>query len=328
MTSEPSELRLVNDVDAFVLEQLAHHDPQVQRINAHLAAAPGKHIRAILVVLGSTYGDGTRTRDAVAAAAAVELLHLGSLVHDDVMDDADMRRGLPAVHRRWSVPVASLSGGYLCTRASSLVNALHDDRIRTEFGRTVTSVCSGQLMEIENGHNLELTEERYHATIERKTGALFAFAAFVGGAAGRAPEARTAALRAYGGAFGTLFQILDDILDVTGEAGPATKPAGNDLRRGTYTLPVLLALRAPVPAARELRALLGPTHHRAGDWLQRALALVRAAGGLEAALSEARRIGERAVSALAPLPGSSATRALRELVEARLAQACMGIGQP
>ncbi|GII89180.1 geranylgeranyl pyrophosphate synthase [Sphaerisporangium siamense] len=278
-------------------------DPFLTTVATHLLAAGGKRLRPTIALLAARFGDPGRP-EVVRAAAAVELVHVASLYHDDVMDEAATRRGVPSVNARWGNRVAILAGDYLVARAAELVAPLGPAAVE-EQARMMTRLVTGQLRETV-GPGRDADPERYYMrVIADKTAALFALAARLGAhAAGAGPETREA-LGAFGEAYGVAYQLCDDVLDIAGPDAHAGKPAGADLRQGVATLPVLRALRGRGRTPARLRGLLrGPVTDPGR--LAAATRLLRRSPGLAQARAEVARHAGRARHALDALPGSPA----------------------
>jgi heptaprenyl diphosphate synthase len=231
---------------------------------SHLISAGGKRFRPMLVLLAGYFGDPTDPR-LVPGAVAIELTHLATLYHDDVIDEGESRRGQPSANARWDNTVAILTGDYLFARASEISSELGTDVSRL-LARTIATVCDGQIREVAASGRLDQTEAGYMEAIRRKTAALIATSCRLGGMLSEA-------------ALGIGFQLSDDIMDVISSEGELGKEPGVDLKEGVYTLPVIQALEE----SEELRGLLagGPPE---GERLQRAVAIVSE----DAALSRAR----------------------------------------
>ena len=259
----------------------------------HLLSAGGKRFRPV-VTLCAAYaakGDASAHADAITGAACVELVHLGSLYHDDVLDEAETRRGVPSVNARWSNIVAILSGDFLLAQASVLAASLGAE-VAGLIGATIGELCRGEVLQLQYLHNAQRDVESYFSSIAGKTAELFATAARVGGLVSGFENATLEALTTFGRHFGMCFQLVDDVLDLTADAETLGKPTGNDLHEGVYTLPVILAA-AERP---ELASLLG----RSLDWpdVERARALVVDTGAIEATMDIARAHARSAAAAL------------------------------
>jgi len=274
-------------------------DPFLSDVAGHLIAAGGKRLRPALAVC-ATYaakGLGPVADDAVTGGVAVELVHLGSLYHDDVIDEAETRRGVPSVNARWSNIVAILAGDYLLARASALAASLGAD-VAALLAATIGELCRGQVLELQHLFDAGRSEEAYTDAISGKTAALFATACRVGGMVSAVDDATLEALTRFGHHLGMCFQIVDDVLDVTASEDVLGKPAGNDILEGVYTLPVIHALAESA----ELQDLLG--HKIERDSLPRARELVVASDGAVARSVDAAR--EHAAAASDVLRGTSA----------------------
>ena len=204
--------------------------------------------------------------DAVTGGAAVELVHLGSLYHDDVIDEAETRRGVPSVNARWSNIVAILAGDYLLAQASSLAASLGAD-VAALLAATIGELCRGQVLELQYLFDTDRTEDSYLSAIEGKTASLMATACRVGGMVSNVSADTLDALTQFGQHLGMCFQVVDDVLDVTQTEAELGKPVGNDVHEGVYTLPVIYALQSPIAAelTRAARAQARP-RRRSSAW--------------------------------------------------------------
>lgn len=296
--------------------------PFVEHAARHLIDAGGKRFRPMLTLLSGVAG-GCDSADErlVDAGVVVELVHLSTLYHDDVMDGAELRRGTPAAHVRWSNTVAILTGDFLLARASELSAALGVEVTRV-MARTIADLCAGQIREVQGSdawrHGapaVEPTREHYLAVIGDKTASLIAASCRLGGLLSGQSSDAVEALGAYGHRLGMSFQIADDLLDVAGEPGESGKMPGGDLLAGVWTLPVLLALHAEGPRSRLARLLDEVT----GETVDEALELLRAHPALDQARDAARAEAAAAKEALACLEGSvvnaTALEGLAELAD-------------
>ena len=306
----PSDLRRVED---RLEEAVQHHDRFLGEVAAHLVTAGGKRLRPTMTLCAAyatTNGEEPVGPEAVTGAVAVELVHLGSLYHDDVIDEAQTRRGVPSVNARWSNIVAILSGDYLLARASSLAASLGAD-VAALLADTIGELCRGQVLELQHLFDVDRSVEDYESAIEGKTAALFATACRVGGMVTGADEPTLDALTRYGHHVGMCFQVVDDCLDLTATDEALGKSAGKDLTEGIYTLPVIYAL-AEEPVLREL--LSGPINPEKVD---KARDLASANGSVTAALAVARDHATKASEALDGAAGLAAgvTSQLRQMVD-------------
>ncbi|HEY7104985.1 MAG TPA: polyprenyl synthetase family protein [Acidimicrobiia bacterium] len=268
-------------------------DPFLAEVAAHLVAAGGKRVRPTLA-LCAFYASTSPVRaseDAVTGAVAVELVQVGSLYHDDVIDEAETRRGVPTVNARWSNIVAILAGDFLLARASSLASSLGAD-VAGLLAATIGEMCRGQVLELQHLFDDARSEDDYQSTIEGKTAALFATSCRVGGMVAGMPDPTLDALTRFGRHLGMCFQIVDDVLDLTASEAELGKPAGQDLLEGVYTLPVIYALRE----SPELRNALGRPIDQ--ERLTEVRAIATSNGAVEGALSVARAHAVKARDAL------------------------------
>jgi heptaprenyl diphosphate synthase len=261
----------------------------------HLLGAGGKRLRPTLALCAgyAARGAGDPVSDAVVTGgAAVELVHLGSLYHDDVIDEAETRRGVPSVNARWSNIVAILAGDYLLAQASSLAASLGAD-VAGLLAATIGELCRGQVLELQHLFDVERSEESYLSSIEGKTASLMATACRIGGMVSDVSADTLDALTQFGHHVGMCFQVVDDVLDVTATEAVLGKPTGNDVHEGVYTLPVIHALSS----SDELRVLLG----RKLEWPQvsDAVRLIASAEVIDRSMTVARTHAKKASEALA-----------------------------
>ncbi|GAA3800775.1 polyprenyl synthetase family protein [Sphaerisporangium flaviroseum] len=298
-----------------LLRTTVHHpgDPFLSTVATHLLAAGGKRIRPALVLLAARFGDPDRPT-VLRAAAAVELMHVASLYHDDVMDEAATRRGVPSVNARWSNRVAILAGDYLVAKAAELAAPLGAEAVE-EQARMLTRLVTGQLRETVGAGRHADPERYYMGVIADKTAALFTLAARLGAHASGASAEATDALGAYGEALGIAFQLADDVLDLTEPSLRAGKPANADLRQGVATLPLLRAVRGRGRGSARLRKLLASGPIRDADKLATAARLLRRSPGLAETRAEVERYASRAGQALLRLPASPARETLTTMCD-------------
>src|SRR2546423_6662306 len=275
---------------------------------SHLIAAGGKRFRPMLVLLAGSFGDPSDPR-LVPGAVAIELTHLATLYHDDVIDEADSRRGQPSANSRWDNTVAILTGDYLFARASEISSELGTDVSRL-LARTIAVVCDGQIREVGRAGRIDQTELDYMETIKRKTAALIATSCRLGGMLSDARDEHVDVLERFGEALGTGFQLSDDIMDLVSSESELGKEPGVDIKEGVYTLPVIHALAR----SEELRSLLaeGPPD---GEGLARALEITSSDGSLQLAREAVSREVRVARGLARKLPESPAQEALVKLAE-------------
>ena len=284
-------------------------DPFLSQVAGHLITAGGKRLRPALALTAAAVGGVDAVPDVVQGGVSVELVHLGSLYHDDVMDDGTSRRGVETVNARWGNLVAILAGDFLLARASEIAASLGVE-VAGLLAATIGRLCEGQVGELRTAFDVARTEDAYLSSIGGKTASLMSASCRIGGLTAGLDRPAIEALTAYGHAFGMVFQIRDDILDVVGTDESLGKAAGQDLVQGTYTLPVILALREP-EAGDELRALLGkpldtPERDKARD-------IVRSTDAIATARAAAGRYADQAADAARSFPPGPVAAAMADL---------------
>ena len=305
-------------VERVILERTRHEDDFISEANLHLAQAGGKRFRPMLTMLVAELGDGI-TDEVVAAAAGVELTHLASLYHDDVMDEADLRRGAPSANAKYDNSTAILVGDLLFGSASDIIADLGPQAVKIQ-AQTFIRLCTGQIRDDRPCPEGEDPQAYYRSVLADKTGVLVATAARYGAMfSGATPEVVAMATE-YGERLGVAFQLADDLIDVASLSGESGKTPGTDLREGKRTLPVLHALASDDPADAELQRLLLSDLDDDAD-LARALELLRAHRAMDLAREETLAVGRGASEVLAPLPDSDAKAALLALAESVVTRA-------
>lgn len=277
----------------------------------HTIRAGGKRFRPLLVVLAALLAENVDEDALVRAALVMELTHVASLYHDDVMDEAELRRGAPTANLRWDNTVAILVGDFLFSRASSIVATLGTDYVQLQAA-TFARLVQGQIAETRGPLEGEELLDHYLRVLEDKTGSLIAASAIFGGMVAGVGEPELKALAAYGEEIGVVFQLSDDIIDIASDS--SGKTPGTDLRAGVPTLPILLARRSTDPADARLLALLDADLSSDAD-LTEALRLMRAHPAMAEAREEILRRAEVARGHLAPLPEGTAKQALAALCD-------------
>jgi heptaprenyl diphosphate synthase len=280
--------------------------------------AGGKRFRATLVLLAAQFGNSRDPR-VVPAAVAIELTHLATLYHDDVMDEADVRRGMPSANARWGNSVAILAGDFLFAKASLILADLGPEAVRIQ-AETFTRLVTGQTAETMGPRPGEDPLEHYLGVIKEKTASLIATSGRFGAMFSDAPHGVAARIAAACEAIGVAWQLSDDILDVASESAQSGKTPGTDLREGVPTLPMLHALRSAGPGDARLVDLLGRGELTDPALHAEALALLRAHPAMYKARADTRRWAERArdeILALPDVPARAAFEALCEFVVER-----------
>jgi heptaprenyl diphosphate synthase len=304
---------LADDLDRVEHElrrSVQSEDPFLTEVASHLITAGGKRVRPAFAVTSAA----TRTEamapappEVVSGAVSVELVHLGSLYHDDVMDDATTRRTVESVNARWGNLKAILAGDYLLARASEIAASLGTE-IAGLLAATIARLCEGQVLELQHTFDPARTEAAYLSSIDGKTASLLATACRIGGIVADLPRPTVEELTRFGHGYGMAFQIVDDILDVVATDQELGKPSGHDLVEGVYTLPVIRVLAAGGPDAARLGELLGRPLDP--DELATAREVVRGSGQVDEALATARGYADAAAAALQDVAGTEAGAAL------------------
>jgi heptaprenyl diphosphate synthase len=296
------------DVERVLRDSVHSEYPFVDETSRHLLDAGGKRFRPLVVLLASHFGDPSSAA-VIPAAVAIELTHLSTLYHDDVMDEATLRRGAPSANARWNNTIAILTGDFLFARASEITADLGTDATRI-LARTIAILCEGQIREtIGPGDGEPVTH--YLRVIDDKTGSLIATSGRLGAQLAGADEATTEALATYGQRIGVAFQLSDDLLDITSGSAESGKTPGTDLREGIRTLPTLFAEQEgfALPADLTSDDVLAETLNR----LREHPALGRAREALQREADAARAC----LDGLPDIPARAALDALCDVVVAR-----------
>ncbi len=314
---ELAQIRLLVAAElAQVEEQLAARlgkaVPMIKQAYTHTVQAGGKRLRPLLVLLAAR-SVGEVGPEAVQLAVAIEEVHIASMLHDDVVDYSQVRRGQASVQALWDNRIAVLTGDYVAADVYHLLSGYDQTRYLETIAQAVVKMCEAQAREL-NADGLTRTEAEYLEIIESKTASLMAAAASVGGYAANGSAEQINALNTYGHRLGMAFQISDDLLDLYGESAELGKPIGKDLRAGQLTLPAIFACHQP--ASDELRGLLAELHSDSPpEIVAEAADLIAALGGRGHAEEKAAEFTAQAAAALAGLPNSEAHDALIALAE-------------
>jgi len=286
--------------------------PFVTEASRHLVDAGGKRFRPLLVLLAAQFGD-PGAPDVIPAAVVVELTHLATLYHDDVMDEATLRRGAASANARWDNTVAILTGDFLFARASDILADLGPEAVRIQ-AQTFERLCTGQIRETVGPDDGVPAVDHHLRVLADKTGSLIATSGRFGAMMAGADPDVVRTMTAFGEAIGIAFQLADDIVDITSDSDESGKTPGTDLREGVPTLAMLYALSDADPSNARLRELLGRPLPDDAEHAE-ALALLRAHPALEDAREEARRWSARARNELDALPDIPARKALEGLCD-------------
>ncbi|MCJ2015278.1 polyprenyl synthetase family protein [Methylobacterium sp. J-076] len=311
-------------VNTTILSRTGSDVAMIPEVANHLIASGGKRLRPILTLACAQlcgYVDEAGKDGDVKLAASVEFMHTATLLHDDVVDESDMRRGRVAARIKWGNEASVLVGDFLLGQAFRMMVEVGSLRALDILSAAATVIAEGEVMQLAAAKNLETSEEAYLAVIRGKTAELFAAACEVGPVIAKRSEAEQAAARAYGMNLGIAFQLIDDALDYGGTASDLGKNVGDDFREGKITLPIVLAYRR---GSEEERAFWRRTLTRGeirDDDLATALAILRRHGTLEETVARARHYGEKAEAALSIFPEGPVRSALLDAVEFCVARA-------
>ncbi|RJO76517.1 polyprenyl synthetase family protein [Nocardia panacis] len=302
----------LEQVEKLLVAELSDGEEFLQQAALHLAKAGGKRFRPLFTVLTGQFGPRPNDPHLITAATVVELVHLATLYHDDVMDEAPMRRGAQSVNSRWSNSVAILAGDYLFAHASRLTSTLGPDAVRV-IAETFAELVTGQMRETMGARDSEDPVEHYLRVVWEKTGSLIAACGRFGGTFTGADPESVERLARLGDAVGTAFQISDDIIDISSASEQSGKTPGTDLREGVHTLPVLYALREEGAEGDRLRALLARPLRTDAE-VDTALELLSRSRGMLLAKEKLQSYADLAHAELAALPQGPANEALESLV--------------
>ncbi len=300
----------LEQVEAALRDAVQNADAFVTEASRHLVDAGGKRFRPLLTLLAAHFGDSAAS-GVVPAAVVVELTHLATLYHDDVMDEAEVRRGAASANTRWTNTVAILTGDYLFARASDIVAGLGPDAVRIQ-ARTFARLVTGQIRETAGPIGDADPLAHYLHVVAEKTGSLIATSGRFGAMFAGCPPDVVDKLTAYGEVIGVAFQLSDDLLDVASSSDESGKTPGTDLREGVPTLPVLHALASADPAYARLRELVSRPLTDDAEHAE-ALTLLRDSPAMESARQTLASYAERARQSIVDLPDAPARRALEAL---------------
>jgi geranylgeranyl pyrophosphate synthase len=311
---EAAVVSTLGEVESQLRTAVYSDDPLVAEAARHLFEAGGKRFRPLLAAIAAQFGLGDAP-EVARAAVVVELTHLATLYHDDVMDEASVRRGGPSANSRWGNSIAILVGDFLFACAATIAAQLGDEAVRIQ-ARTFARLVHGQIAETVGPRDADPVGHYLHVITE-KTGSLIATSARFGAMYGGLAATQVEALARYGEAMGIAFQLSDDVLDIASESVQSGKTPGTDLREGVPTLPVLYALAAQETdlSTVRLKELLGAGPVTDDRLHGEALGLLRESPALKRARETVRAYAEQARSELAPLPDVAARRALESLCD-------------
>jgi len=301
------------DVEALLRSHTRSEYPFVDETAHHLVAAGGKRLRPLLTLLTAQYGDSNRD-GIIAAAVACEITHLATLYHDDVMDEAPLRRGVESANMRWGNTIAILTGDFLFAKSSDLLADLGPAAVRLQ-ARTFERLVIGQIMETQGPNPGQDPLEHYLKVVADKTGSLIAASARYGGMISGAPADITDTVTVFGEKIGVAFQLADDVIDIASESNQSGKTPGTDLREGVPTLVTLNVMKSSDPQDADLKRLLSAPIEDEPTVAQVLVAL-RNHKALDESREQLHQIAKQARAALGPLPINDATGALMSLCDA------------
>ena len=304
-------------VDQTIVERLASDVVLINQVSQYIIGGRGKRLRPLSVLLAAR-ACGHQGQLHVPAAAIIEFIHTATLLHDDVVDSSDMRRGRNTANHVFGNEASVLVGDYLYSRAFQMMVELGDLRIQEVMANATNTIAEGEVLQLMNAHDPDTTEQRYLEVIYRKTAKLFEAGAQLAAILSGSSRETEQSMIEYGRHLGTAFQLVDDVLDYTASAEELGKNLGDDLAEGKPTLPVIHALaNAPPASAAQLRAAI---ENGGIDDLAQITSLIETSGGLEYTARKARQEKELAIEALGRLPASNYRNALVALAEFAVAR--------
>lgn len=304
-------------VNDLIIKRLASDVPLVEKIAHYIIESGGKRLRPLLVLLSSRAA-GFTGDDHLKLAAVIEFLHTATLLHDDVVDTSDMRRGRSTANARWGNAPSVLVGDFLYARAFEMMVELKSLPIMEVLSRATAVIAEGEVMQLMNVKNPDLTEDQYMTVIHNKTAMLFEAASHTGALLAGADTARERALRDYGKHLGLAFQLVDDVLDYQGDAEAMGKNVGDDLAEGKTTLPLIHAM---ANGSDEERQLIRQAIRKGGlDELPKVLEIVERSGAIEYTMAKARQQADLARACLDTLAPSAQKDSLELLTEVAVAR--------
>ena len=300
----------MRQVDAVIRERLSSRVALIDQISRYIIGAGGKRIRPRLVLLFAR-ALGYDGLDQYELAATVELIHTSTLLHDDVVDESDLRRGRATANAMFGNAASVLVGDFLYSRSFQMMVSVKNMRVLEVLADATNVIAEGEVLQLMNMHDPDLAVEEYLRVIRYKTAKLFEASARLGAVLGNAGAAVEEACADYGRSLGTAFQLVDDLLDYEGNSDELGKNVGDDLREGKPTLPLLIAMERGTTAEREL--IRHAIEHGEQQKLPDILAIVRRTGALDATRAAAQEQADKARESLFVLPDSDARAALLEL---------------
>ncbi|TPG42827.1 polyprenyl synthetase family protein [Sphingomonas koreensis] len=310
----------MNAVNTVILDRMQSEIPLIPELAGHLIAGGGKRMRPMLTLASARLLGYTGTRHH-RLAASVEFIHTATLLHDDVVDGSDLRRGKRTANIIWGNPASVLVGDFLFSRSFELMVEDGSLKVLKILSGASAIIAEGEVNQLTATRRIDLGEERYLDIIGAKTAALFAAACRIAAVVAERPSAEEDALDSYGRNLGIAFQLVDDAIDYVSDAGTMGKDAGDDFREGKMTLPVILAYARGDEADRAFWKAAIAGHRVADEDFAHAISLVRSSRAVDDTLARARHYGQRAIDALGGFAPGQAKDAMIEAVEFAVARA-------
>ncbi|MEH6987213.1 heptaprenyl diphosphate synthase component II [Cytobacillus firmus] len=300
----------LNVIENELEETIKAESPLLHQASLHLLQAGGKRIRPVFVLLAAKFGeyDIDKIKN---VAVSLELIHMASLVHDDVIDDAELRRGQPTIKAKWDNKIAMYTGDYIFARALELITNVENPHAHKILSHTLVELCIGEIEQIKDKYNYDQNIRTYFRRIKRKTAMLIAVSCQLGGIAANVEDDIHKKLFKFGYFVGMSYQIIDDVLDFVGTEKELGKPAGGDLHQGNITLPALFAMEDHRISAQIRRVHEGTERND----IENIIALVKDSGAIEKSLQISDKYLQKALGVLEELPHSRSKKALRDIAK-------------
>jgi geranylgeranyl pyrophosphate synthase len=309
--------QIINDmesVEKYIFESIESDVELMEEISRYLIKAGGKRVRPALVLLSYRAVGGVDIQDVVPIAAAIELIHTATLVHDDINDSSTARRGIPSVNEKFGLSKALVGGDFLFVRAFKIGGSYDFDIVKV-IAEACSNLAEGEILQSMNRYNVNLTMDEYTRTIEKKTASLIRACATVGAILGGADEEGISALASYSQNMGMTFQIIDDVLDLEGDKVQTGKPLGTDIMEGQLSVPLIRALSVLEPEMRGELSEIIENKKKSDNDIQRAIEIVKGTDALAYAKNLAERYATLARGALDKLPNSDYRDNLELLID-------------
>lgn len=303
------DLERVNDT---IIKRLHSDEPLVEDIGHHLIQAGGKRLRPILVLITAN-AFSYEGKDHIDLAAIIEFIHTATLLHDDVVDVSELRRGLPTANAKWGNAPSVLVGDFLYSRAFQMMVAIGEMDIMNILSNTTNVIAEGEVQQLANVRQPDLTEDKYLSVIYKKTAALFEAACECGASISKVPTEQRENIRAYGYHLGLAFQLMDDLLDYEGDSDVLGKNVGDDLSEGKTTLPIIYALNNASDADADL--IRDAIKNASTAHIDQIIQHVKQYGGLDYTRNKAKHHAEKAIEALTSIPDNRWRASLEQLAK-------------